>query len=74
MIKIVFGKSSSHNYNLAIKHALKNASNYYETNSDDVTINVAEYELDNIVNAEKLWDMVRKWKSAEIFRVKMVIY
>jgi transitional endoplasmic reticulum ATPase len=67
MIKIIYGKSSSQNYNLALKRAKRDASKFYEEKDGNTITNVAEYDFSNLKKAEKLWEIVSAWKSAELY-------
>lgn len=67
MIKISFGKSSSQNYNLAVRRAKKYSTRYEEEIIGKSLIHKADYSLESLPKALKLWESVRGWKSTELF-------
>ncbi|MGW9164970.1 AAA family ATPase [Priestia megaterium] len=67
MLKIHFGKSTSQNYNLAVKRAKREGSHYDEEISGKVITHKVEYELDRLPKVFKLWETVNGWKSTELF-------
>ncbi|PKF89031.1 AAA family ATPase [Bacillus sp. BA3] len=67
MITILFGKSNSQNYPMAIRQAKRSADNYTESDEGKFVIHKAIYSYENYVKAEKLWNTVGNWKSTEMY-------
>lgn len=67
MIKITFQKSTSPNYNTAIRRAKQNANSYREEGEGRGLTHIAEFELDKVNQAMKLYEIVGDWKSSDLY-------
>jgi len=67
MIKIVFGKSKSQNYNLAIRKSKNSSSKFEIKEFDNKSLNIVLFDIKKSKEASKLWELIRGWKSSELF-------
>lgn len=67
MIEINFGKSTSHNYSLAVKRAKRDSINYDEEQVGKSVTHKVEYGIEELPKALKLWEIVKGWKTTELY-------
>lgn len=67
MIKIIFGKSSSQNYNLGVRRAKRDSNHYEEETLGKTIMHKAEYNFERLPKALRLWETVCGWKSTELY-------
>lgn len=67
MIKIYFGKSTSQNYNLAVKRAKRNSTHYEEEAVGKIITHKAKFDIENLSKVFALWELVKGWKTTQLF-------